>query len=133
MILDFWQARLPSCLEASISSSRLLTASHHALFLSSVTDNQKHPTMCAGLAGLSAAMYLAAAGHHPVLLEANDFLGGKVGSPKLCCIPCFVVLWFLVWVLDDYSDNSSEVINSPIISGTACTRNSAHFHKDLGV
>ena len=34
--------------------------------------------MLAGLAGLSAAMYLAAAGHHPVLLEANEFLGGKV-------------------------------------------------------
>lgn len=32
----------------------------------------------AGLAGLSAALYLAAAGHHPVLLEANDYLGGKV-------------------------------------------------------
>lgn len=36
----------------------------------------------AGLAGLSAALYLAAAGHHPILLEANEYLGGKVGAFK---------------------------------------------------
>lgn len=36
------------------------------------------PLTWSGLAGLSAALYLAAAGHHPVLLEANEFLGGKV-------------------------------------------------------
>lgn len=34
----------------------------------------------AGLAGLSAATYLAAAGHHPVVLESNPHLGGKVGA-----------------------------------------------------
>jgi uncharacterized protein with NAD-binding domain and iron-sulfur cluster len=37
----------------------------------------------AGLAGLSAALYLAAAGHHPVLLEANDYLGGKVTTTPI--------------------------------------------------
>lgn len=33
----------------------------------------------AGLAGLSTAKYLADAGHKPILLEARDVLGGKVG------------------------------------------------------
>lgn len=33
----------------------------------------------AGLAGLSAAKYLVDAGHTPILLEARDVLGGKVG------------------------------------------------------
>eukprot|EP00983_Pelagomonas_calceolata_P126150 1161276-Pelagomonas_calceolata.AAC.8 len=33
----------------------------------------------AGLAGLSAAKYLSDAGHIPVVLEARDVLGGKVG------------------------------------------------------
>lgn len=32
----------------------------------------------AGLAGLSTAKYLADAGHHPILLEGRDVLGGKV-------------------------------------------------------
>jgi 15-cis-phytoene desaturase len=32
----------------------------------------------AGLAGLSAAKYLADAGHQPVVLEGRDVLGGKV-------------------------------------------------------
>jgi 15-cis-phytoene desaturase len=34
----------------------------------------------AGLAGLSAAKYLADAGHHPIVLEGRDVLGGKVGQ-----------------------------------------------------
>jgi hypothetical protein len=34
----------------------------------------------AGLAGLAAAKYLSDAGHIPVVLEARDVLGGKVGS-----------------------------------------------------
>ena len=34
--------------------------------------------LCAGLAGLSTAKYLADAGHIPILLEARDVLGGKV-------------------------------------------------------
>ena len=38
------------------------------------------PAVYTGLAGLSAAFYLAAAGHQPILLEANEYLGGKV-----CC------------------------------------------------
>ncbi len=33
----------------------------------------------AGLAGLSAAKYLSDAGHHPIVLEGRDVLGGKVG------------------------------------------------------
>ncbi len=33
----------------------------------------------AGLAGLSAAKYLSDAGHIPIVLEARDVLGGKVG------------------------------------------------------
>lgn len=36
--------------------------------------------MLAGLAGLSTAKYLADAGHKPILLEARDVLGGKVGQ-----------------------------------------------------
>nr|CAA60479.1 Phytoene desaturase [Haematococcus lacustris] len=36
----------------------------------------------AGLAGLSAAKYLADAGHHPVVLEGRDVLGGKVAAWK---------------------------------------------------
>lgn len=36
-----------------------------------------------GLAGLSTAKYLADAGHKPVLLEARDVLGGKVGLPDV--------------------------------------------------
>lgn len=36
-----------------------------------------------GLAGLSTAKYLADAGHKPVLLEARDVLGGKVGLPDI--------------------------------------------------
>ncbi|KAK9804186.1 hypothetical protein WJX73_010396 [Symbiochloris irregularis] len=36
----------------------------------------------AGLAGLSTAVYLAAAGHHPIVLESNPYLGGKVGAFK---------------------------------------------------
>ncbi|KAJ3702551.1 hypothetical protein LUZ61_006256 [Rhynchospora tenuis] len=36
----------------------------------------------AGLAGLSAAKYLADAGHRPILLEARDVLGGKVAAWK---------------------------------------------------
>jgi 15-cis-phytoene desaturase len=34
----------------------------------------------AGLAGLSTAKYLADAGHHPIVLEARDVLGGKVAA-----------------------------------------------------
>ncbi len=34
----------------------------------------------AGLAGLSAAKYLADAGHKPIVLESRDVLGGKVRS-----------------------------------------------------
>lgn len=34
----------------------------------------------AGLAGLSTAKYLSDAGHHPILLEGRDVLGGKVGE-----------------------------------------------------
>ena len=33
----------------------------------------------AGLAGLSTAKYLVDAGHKPIILEARDVLGGKVG------------------------------------------------------
>lgn len=36
----------------------------------------------AGLAGLSAAKYLADSGHKPILLEARDVLGGKVAAWK---------------------------------------------------
>ncbi|URE37534.1 hypothetical protein MUK42_15517 [Musa troglodytarum] len=36
----------------------------------------------AGLAGLSAAKYLADAGHKPIVLEARDVLGGKVAAWK---------------------------------------------------
>jgi uncharacterized protein with NAD-binding domain and iron-sulfur cluster len=36
--------------------------------------------VCAGLAGLCTAKYLADAGHKPILLEARDVLGGKVVS-----------------------------------------------------
>lgn len=36
----------------------------------------------AGLAGLSAAKYLADAGHHPIVLEGRDVLGGKVAAWK---------------------------------------------------
>lgn len=35
----------------------------------------------AGLAGLATAKYLCDAGHHPVVLESRDVLGGKVGMP----------------------------------------------------
>eukprot|EP00891_Asterochloris_glomerata_P008447 jgi/Astpho2/8447/Aster-07632 len=34
----------------------------------------------AGLAGLSTAKYLADAGHHPIVLESRDVLGGKVAA-----------------------------------------------------
>ena len=34
----------------------------------------------AGLAGLSTAKYLVDAGHKPIILEARDVLGGKVGA-----------------------------------------------------
>lgn len=34
-----------------------------------------------GLAGLSAAKYLSDAGHHPLVLEGRDVLGGKVRLP----------------------------------------------------
>jgi uncharacterized protein with NAD-binding domain and iron-sulfur cluster len=36
--------------------------------------------VCAGLAGLCTAKYLADAGHKPILLEARDVLGGKVAA-----------------------------------------------------
>ncbi|KAG2445942.1 hypothetical protein HXX76_000545 [Chlamydomonas incerta] len=36
----------------------------------------------AGLAGLSAAKYLSDAGHHPIVLEGRDVLGGKVAAWK---------------------------------------------------
>lgn len=36
----------------------------------------------AGLAGLSTAKYLSDAGHHPILLESRDVLGGKVAAWK---------------------------------------------------
>jgi len=36
----------------------------------------------AGLAGLSTAKYLVDAGHHPIVLEARDVLGGKVAAWK---------------------------------------------------
>jgi 15-cis-phytoene desaturase len=36
----------------------------------------------AGLAGLSAAKYLSDAGHHPIVLEGRDVLGGKVRAPR---------------------------------------------------
>ncbi|MEW5299673.1 MAG: hypothetical protein WDW36_002664 [Sanguina aurantia] len=36
----------------------------------------------AGLAGLSTAKYLSDAGHHPILLEGRDVLGGKVAAWK---------------------------------------------------
>lgn len=35
----------------------------------------------AGLAGLSAAKYVADAGHIPIVLESRDVLGGKVRHP----------------------------------------------------
>lgn len=44
----------------------------------------------AGLAGLSTAKYLADAGHHPIVLESRDVLGGKVRprmstpAPPMC-------------------------------------------------
>jgi NADPH-dependent 2,4-dienoyl-CoA reductase/sulfur reductase-like enzyme len=34
-----------------------------------------------GLAGLSTAKYLSDAGHHPIVLEGRDVLGGKVLMP----------------------------------------------------
>jgi 15-cis-phytoene desaturase len=37
----------------------------------------------AGLAGLSAAKYLSDAGHHPIVLEGRDVLGGKVNWHRL--------------------------------------------------
>jgi uncharacterized protein with NAD-binding domain and iron-sulfur cluster len=40
--------------------------------------------VCAGLAGLCTAKYLADAGHKPILLEARDVLGGKVISLFVC-------------------------------------------------
>jgi len=40
--------------------------------------------VCAGLAGLCTAKYLADAGHKPILLEARDVLGGKVASVFVC-------------------------------------------------
>ena len=41
----------------------------------------------AGLAGLSTAKHLVDAGHHPVVLEGRDVLGGKVtvGHRFRCC------------------------------------------------
>ena len=42
----------------------------------------------AGLAGLSAAKYIADAGHIPIVLEGRDVLGGKV---RLCSLICHVL------------------------------------------
>ena len=39
----------------------------------------------AGLAGLSTAKYLADAGHHPIVLESRDVLGGKVSTCSSEC------------------------------------------------
>ena len=39
----------------------------------------------AGLAGLSTAKYLADAGHHPIVLESRDVLGGKVRPHSSSC------------------------------------------------
>nr|ALE33746.1 phytoene desaturase 2 [Erythranthe lewisii] len=62
-------------LEAAYSSS---------LFRSSPRPNKPLEVVIAGagLAGLSAAKYLADAGHKPILLEARDVLGGKVAAWK---------------------------------------------------
>ena len=43
-----------------------------------------------GLAGLSTAKYLADAGHKPILLEARDVLGGKVGIQFLLIVSSFL-------------------------------------------
>lgn len=45
----------------------------------------------AGLAGLSTAKYLSDAGHHPILLEGRDVLGGKVGRGQLLACVSLVI------------------------------------------
>lgn len=44
----------------------------------------------AGLAGLSAAKYLSDAGHHPIVLEGRDVLGGKVSVHPASANSCIV-------------------------------------------
>eukprot|EP00798_Chlamydomonas_sp_ICE-L_P012846 gene12846-16093_t len=57
-------------LEAAALSAKLRSAPRPAKPLKVVIAG-------AGLAGLSTAKYLADAGHHPVVLEGRDILGGK--------------------------------------------------------
>eukprot|EP00232_Nephroselmis_pyriformis_P010848 CAMPEP_0182896746 /NCGR_PEP_ID=MMETSP0034_2-20130328/26466_1 /TAXON_ID=156128 /ORGANISM="Nephroselmis pyriformis, Strain CCMP717" /LENGTH=327 /DNA_ID=CAMNT_0025030623 /DNA_START=105 /DNA_END=1085 /DNA_ORIENTATION=+ len=65
----------PTYHEAAALSAKLISAPRPAAPL-------KVAVVGGGLSGLSTAKYLADAGHHPIVLEGRDLLGGKVAAWK---------------------------------------------------